>query len=162
MDSPYYIDIQPYTPSYKGFQHEEEQKYKYMNTRNIISEECAARYPSSPPADVPVTSSDTPVTSNTHVTSNTPASDTPVSDTPFVNEQWKCQFGQYRLPFVQTSYFMVTSQYDSYQLQMDLGQAAPPPFKSPGETVYAEQFATTLQQQVGVVSTFTYLVSLLK
>ena len=119
-----------------------------MNTRNIISEECAARYPSSPP-DVPVTS-------------NTPVSNTHVSDTPFVNEQWKCQFGQYRLPFVQTSYFMVTSQYDSYQLQMDLGQAAPPPFKSPGETVYAEQFATTLQQQVGVVSTFTYLVSLLK
>ena len=166
LDSPYYIDIPPYTPTYRGFQYEEQQKYKYMNTKNIISEECAARYPSSPPppplgsqavdTDTPI-HGDTTISSASMNSNATFTSDTTITTTsdgattttiPFVNEQWKCQFGQYRLPFVQTSYFMVTSQYDSYQLQMDLGQAAPPPFKSPGETLYAEQFATTLQQHL--------------
>ena len=143
LDSPYYIDIQPYTPTYRGFQYEEQQKYKYMNTKNIISKECAERYPSSPPADI--TADVTAVVSagvSTDLTTDVTAADvsadvttvdhpadapihsnpTPLVQPPFVNEQWKCQFGQYRLPFVQTSFFMVTSQYDSYQLQLDLGQ----------------------------------------
>ena len=107
LDSPYYIDITPYTTSYKGFQHEEEQKYKYMNTRSIISDECAARYPSSPPA----ATTDAIDNNNGNVNNNDRINSDPAhNDKPFVNEQWKCQFGQYRLPFVQTSFFMVTSQ----------------------------------------------------
>ena len=31
-------------------------------------------------------------------------------------EPWKCQLGQYRMPFVKTSFFMVASQFDAYQL----------------------------------------------
>ena len=150
LDSPYYIDIQPYTPTYRGFQYEEQQKYKYMNTKNIISKECAERYTSSPPADVitditaGVTAVDTTANVSTDITTGVTAvatadlsadvsADSPIHSNatplgvhpPFVNEQWKCQFGQYRLPFVQTSFFMVTSQYDSYQLQLDLGQVLP-------------------------------------
>ena len=31
-------------------------------------------------------------------------------------EQWKCLYGQYRLPFVQTPYFLSASQFDAFQV----------------------------------------------
>lgn len=34
----------------------------------------------------------------------------------YPHEPWKCQLGQYRMPFVKTSFFMVASQFDAYQL----------------------------------------------
>ena len=108
LDSPYYIDVPSFSPLYKGFQYEESMKYKHMNTKNIISPECAANYPD-------------------------------------VKEQWKCQFGQYRMPFVKTSYFLISSQYDSYQLQMDT-QTVPPYGKS--ATDYVTKFGSTIHNSL--------------
>eukprot|EP01062_Namystynia_karyoxenos_P084531 TRINITY_DN996_c0_g1_i1.p1 TRINITY_DN996_c0_g1~~TRINITY_DN996_c0_g1_i1.p1 ORF type:complete len:413 (+),score=79.61 TRINITY_DN996_c0_g1_i1:82-1239(+) len=54
-------------------------------------------------------------------------------------EAWKCLFGQYRLPSVQTPYFVVASQYDSFQLGENVGH-------KPGtaaEQSYAESFAAS-------------------
>jgi len=31
-------------------------------------------------------------------------------------ESWRCVFGQYRMPFVKTTYLLIASQYDGYQL----------------------------------------------
>jgi hypothetical protein len=45
LDSPYYVDVPSYSPLYKGFPYEESQKYLHMNTKNIISTECAEKYP---------------------------------------------------------------------------------------------------------------------
>lgn len=106
LDSPYYIDVPPFSPLYKGFQYEESMKFKHMNTKNIVSPECADSYPS---------------------------------------EQWKCQFGQYRMPFVKTSYFLMSSQYDSYQLQMNT-QTVPPYSKS--ATDYVTRFGSTLHNSL--------------
>lgn len=102
LDSPYYLDIQPYSEDSKGFQHQEQQKYALYNTLRVISDDCAAAYP----------------------------------DT---SEQWKCQFGQYRMPFVKTPYFVIASQYDSYQLE-ELTQSEPKEY-SPETFRYTESFA---------------------
>jgi O-palmitoleoyl-L-serine hydrolase len=37
------------------------------------------------------------------------------------DEGWKCLYGQYRMPFLQTPYLLIASHYDSYQLSMNLG-----------------------------------------
>lgn len=53
-------------------------------------------------------------------------------------EQWRCMFGEYRMPHVRTPYFMVASQYDAYQLGNLLAHSTP----YPNEAVpYAERFA---------------------
>jgi len=70
LDSPYYLDVVPYTSSFPGFLYEEQQKYLLFNTVGILSDECGSSYP---------------------------------------HEPWKCQLGQYRMPFVKTSFFMVAS-----------------------------------------------------
>ena len=108
LDSPYYVDVPSYSPLYKGFQYEESMKFKHMNTKNIISPECAASYPD-------------------------------------VSDLWKCQFGQYRMPFVKTSYLLITSQYDSYQLEMDT-QTAPPYTKSASD--YVTKFGSTIHNNL--------------
>jgi hypothetical protein len=36
LDSPFYIDIAPYSSQYKSFPYEEKQKLAYYNTSNII------------------------------------------------------------------------------------------------------------------------------
>lgn len=59
------------------------------------------------------------------------------------SEQWKCLYGEYRMPFLQSPYLIVAAQYDSFQLSHDLetepGVAAAPPFG--GEMlVYADMF----------------------
>lgn len=102
LDSPYYLDVTPYSPAFAGFQYQEQQKYAYYNTTAILSEECLAMYP---------------------------------------EEQWKCQYGQFRMPFVRTPYFLVTSQYDSYQLEGNT-QVQPAQYTRATKT-YAERFAAT-------------------
>ena len=77
LDSPFYIDEKPFSPYFKGFQYQEQQKLSFFNVMNVISE-CSAIYPE--------------------------------------KEAWKCLFGQYRIPLVETPFFMVASQYDAYQL----------------------------------------------
>ncbi|CAE7897096.1 notum, partial [Symbiodinium sp. KB8] len=53
-------------------------------------------------------------------------------------EPWKCIMGQYRMPHLRTAYLMVASQYDSFQLEKNLGHK--PPFDD-AEKRYAEGFA---------------------
>ena len=36
LDSPYYIDILPFTPKFPGFQYEEQQKFTFINTTGVI------------------------------------------------------------------------------------------------------------------------------
>lgn len=67
---------------------------------------------------------------------------------PDAKDQWKCQFGQYRMPFVKTSYFLISSQYDSYQLQMDT-QTVPPYGKS--ATEYVSKFGSTIHNNLVIL-----------
>jgi hypothetical protein len=68
LDSPYYLDIEPYSDKFPGFPYEEQQKFSLYNTTEIISPECAEKY---------------------------------------APDEWKCQFGVYRMPLVKTPYFMI-------------------------------------------------------
>jgi hypothetical protein len=83
LDSPYYIDIDPYTNDYVGFVKETQEIYRRYNVDNIIPSACAAMYPI---------------------------------------DRWKCIFGQYRMPFLKTSFVLVASQFDSYQLGMNINE----------------------------------------
>lgn len=38
----------------------------------------------------------------------------------YAGEEWRCIFGQYRMPFLQTPYLIVASQYDSWQLRFEV------------------------------------------
>jgi len=38
-----------------------------------------------------------------------------------MSDYWKCQLGQYRMPFLKAPYFIVASRYDTYQLSNNLG-----------------------------------------
>uniref|UniRef100_A0A7S2VPS0 Uncharacterized protein n=1 Tax=Zooxanthella nutricula TaxID=1333877 RepID=A0A7S2VPS0_9DINO len=53
-------------------------------------------------------------------------------------EPWKCIMGQYRMPHVDTPYFLVASQYDSYQLTENVGHKP----TTQAERAYAERFAS--------------------
>lgn len=52
-------------------------------------------------------------------------------------EEWKCLYGQYRIPFIKHHYLMVASQFDAYQLGNNLGKN--PPYNSQEED-YAKEF----------------------
>lgn len=52
-------------------------------------------------------------------------------------EQWKCIMGQYRMPYIQTPYLLVASQFDSFQLEQNVGHMP----TTLGEQKYAETFA---------------------
>jgi len=60
-------------------------------------------------------------------------------------EQWRCLFGEYRIPFVKTPYLLVASQYDSFQLwsnlQVWLGWWSHDPLKKQAQQQYALSFA---------------------
>jgi hypothetical protein len=51
---------------------------------------------------------------------------------------WKCLFGEYRLPFVKSDYFLHSYQYDLFQLQGDTGVVVPN--VTPEELAYDETF----------------------
>ena len=102
LDSPYYLDVSPYSPDSKGFQYQEQQKYKYYNTQAILSADCVAAYP-------------------------------------HPDDQWKCQFGEHRMPFVKTPYFLIFDQFDSYQLNELTGSS--PSVYTPATAAYTEEFA---------------------
>ena len=44
LDSPFYLDIIPYNSKFEGFQYQEQQKIRFFNVKNVISEECANLY----------------------------------------------------------------------------------------------------------------------
>lgn len=39
----------------------------------------------------------------------------------YPGEEWHCIYGQYRMPFVKTSYFINSAQFDSFQMIFDMG-----------------------------------------
>jgi hypothetical protein len=80
LDSPYYIDVEPYVKNKFSFQYQEEKKFEFFSTTNIISLPCSLKYFEE-------------------------------------KNKWKCQFGEFRIPFVKTPYFLISSQYDKYQLE---------------------------------------------
>jgi len=51
--------------------------------------------------------------------------------------KWKCMFGEYRLPMIDTKYFLVASSADSYQLHSSIGHTP----STKNETDYALLFA---------------------
>merc|ERR1712196_262202 len=58
------------------------------------------------------------------------------------DDEWKCMYGQYRLPTLQTPYFVVASQADSYQLGNEVGRTP----SSDGEVQYANEFAAATRE----------------
>lgn len=96
LDSPYYIDITPYDPTFEGLQYQTQEIYNRYNVSAVIPKECSDMYP---------------------------------------GEEWKCTYGQYRIPFVKTSYLLFASQYDSYQLSNNIGRE--PTVVEGGELSYA-------------------------
>jgi len=38
-------------------------------------------------------------------------------------ESWKCIMGEYRMPYVRTPYFLIASQFDSFQIEQSVGHA---------------------------------------
>jgi hypothetical protein len=109
LDSPYYLDIAPYSSDFPGFPFEEQSKYLYFNTSGVIYDDCASRYSSEQ------------------------------------EESWKCQFGEYRIPYVKTPYLMVASQYDSYQLSNNLQVKYP---KTSKEIEYCNDFAKKTKDHI--------------
>jgi hypothetical protein len=114
LDSPYYLDVTPYSPQFQGFQYQEQQKYLYYNTTAVLSDDCIAAYPD-------------------------------------LSEQWKCQYGQYRMPFVRTPYFLVASQYDAYQLEGNT--QTEPVLYTDDTTAYAESFGATVRSDLDTLAT---------
>jgi len=53
------------------------------------------------------------------------------------DDAWKCMFAEYRLPFLQTPYFMVAAQFDSFQLMVNMDHKKDRPC-SGKEVEYAE------------------------
>merc|ERR1711972_420696 len=56
------------------------------------------------------------------------------------SEHWKCLMGEYRLRFIQSPYFLVQSQHDTYQLKNNLGESEGIP-KTDAEALYDEDLA---------------------
>ena len=61
------------------------------------------------------------------------------------DEGWKCLYGQYRLPFVETPYLMSASQFDKYQLPYNEG--GNPPYVG-ANLSYANAFQTAVRSVV--------------
>ena len=61
------------------------------------------------------------------------------------DEGWKCLYGQYRLPFVQTPYLLSASQFDKYQLPYNEGVM--PPYNG-GALAYANAFQAEVRSVV--------------
>jgi hypothetical protein len=105
LDSPYYIDIPPYSNEFEGFPFQEQQKNLYFNTTSIIPQTCSDYY--------------APQFDNDNVDDKT-------NNDELTGNDWKCQFGQYRMPFLtQIPYLLIASQYDAYQLQHNTQQTPP-------------------------------------
>jgi hypothetical protein len=61
---------------------------------------------------------------------------------PLPDEQWKCLFPQYRIPYVVTPYLVSASQFDKYQLPYNEGTN--PPYTD-AALAYANQFQTVVR-----------------
>jgi len=62
---------------------------------------------------------------------------------PEATEQWKCLYGQYRLPFIQLPYILQASQLDVFQIEINVnsdGNMLPP--TTPAQFAWAQSFQT--------------------
>jgi hypothetical protein len=48
----------------------------------------------------------------------------PICKNDYITNEWRCQLGKYRMPYVKAPYFFVASRYDTYQLGNNLGPPA--------------------------------------
>lgn len=122
LDSPYYIDIEPFSSSFEGFQNQTMEIYNRYNVSAVIPSDCSAVYSAA------------------------------------AGEEWKCLYGQYRMPFVKTPYLLIASQYDSYQLSNNIGEepVVEGHYLNPAATEYAKAFAEktrTLLSELQVTKT---------
>ena len=69
----------------------------------------------------------------------------------YPQDGWKCQFGEYRMPFVRTPYFLIASQDDSYQLYYNTGENVPP-YPTPAMEEYGASFAARTQELIRALS----------
>lgn len=60
----------------------------------------------------------------------------------YFSDPYRCLFGQFRLPFVETPYLLNMAQFDKFQLPYDLGSSMPP-YAGPALT-----YADTFQEEV--------------
>ena len=98
LDSPFWVDMPtPSWSSFPGFLFEERSKAALYNTTADgaeVSVACVAHYHLDGSAAVPVSRAEAAA---------------------------RCMMGQYRMPFVQTPYLLVASQFDTYQLGQYVG-----------------------------------------
>jgi hypothetical protein len=66
-------------------------------------------------------------------------------------DQWKCLYGQYRLPFVQTPYVINAAQFDKFQLPYNEG--GEPPYNTPTAVQYANNFQAAVRSALAPVPT---------
>jgi len=60
----------------------------------------------------------------------------------YSSEPWKCIFGAYRIPFLETNYMLVSAQFDSYQLGQDLDSSKP---QTAREIAFADSFGEAMK-----------------
>lgn len=64
----------------------------------------------------------------------------------YSGEEWKCLYGQYRLPTIQTPFMFIASQYDSYFLGNHLEIPSHGEQIKEDQSVYADEYAAALRQ----------------
>ena len=69
---------------------------------------------------------------------------------PDASESWKCLFGQYRMPTLTTPYALNEAQFDSFQIDYDMGGSNP---QSPGQVAFALGFGQAMAAQVKALPT---------
>lgn len=58
----------------------------------------------------------------------------------YSGQEWKCLWGQYRMPFIKTPFYLNEAQFDSFEIMYDLEDAFP-------TTLAEKQWASTLQKK---------------
>mmetsp|Transcript_26822 Transcript_26822/g.52856 ORF Transcript_26822/g.52856 Transcript_26822/m.52856 type:complete len:409 (-) Transcript_26822:517-1743(-) len=99
LDSPLWLDMQPYKSTSPDFADETKHIYSLVQPYRVAPPACTSHFAA--------------------------------------GEQWKCLFGQYRMPLIQTSFIMYASQNDAFQLGSEIGHEP----NTKGELAYAEDFA---------------------
>ena len=68
-------------------------------------------------------------------------------------EQWRCLFGQYRLPFAKLPYMLSQPLYEAAQLRGDEGGAKPPYKPGSAAAAYANAFGGDMRRQLAAIPT---------
>ena len=119
LDSPYWVDVEPL----------------YPDTLTSLMDQAAQIQALSKGFDVSVTDEGCSAVYNNDAAPSGSAN------------AWKCVYGQYRLPFVNTPYFVIAQQYDSFQLGEDMGHAP----VTDDERSYADAFGAATRALVSTL-----------